>query len=319
MSMKAVENVCALLILIAVGYLVSGQSWFGREGGAFLSKLVAKVTLPCFLANNIYTSFQAPGDLLEVVGNLPLPFLLLAVLLTIGVVICHAARIQKSRRGVFINAFTFGNSVLVGFPVTLALLGKEALPYAMVYYMANTMTFWSIGIFLLRRDGGEHARFFSLDSLRKMVASPPILALIAGIALVLLDVTLPTVLASPLSSLGAATSPLAMIFIGHVIRQADLRSLALSRELVLVLVSRFLLSPLTAALVCLLLPMGNMMRRVVLVMSVMPAMTQLSIMAKESGSDYEYASLLVAVTSIISMCILPVFAVILDAFAIFPV
>lgn len=318
MSIQAVENILSLLILIAVGYFASGRKWFGNTGGAFLSKLVSKVTLPCFLANNIYTSFDTPQELLDVVVNLPLPFLLLAVMLGAGVAICRAVRVSPARQGVFINAFTFGNSVLVGFPVTLALLGQEALPYAMVYYMANTITFWSVGMYLLRRDSGERTRFFSLDSLRK-IFSLPILALIVGIALVLLDVTLPTVIASPLRSLGSVTSPLAMIFIGHVIRQADLRSLALSKELLLVLVSRYLLSPLTATLVCFLLPMGNMMRRVVMVMSIMPAMTQLSIMSKETGSDYEYASLLVAVTSIISMCLLPLFALALEHFALFPV
>lgn len=310
MNIEAVENVLSLLVLIMVGYLVSGQQWFGDAGGAFLSKLVSKVTLPCYLANNIYTSFQDPANLLEVAVNLPIPLALLAAMLTIGVILCRIARIRDGRRGVFINAFTFGNSVLVGFPVTVALLGQAALPYAMVYYMTNTVTFWSIGMFLLRQDGGERAQLFSLHSLRK-IFSLPILALIAGIALVFLDITLPVAVASPLQSLGGATSPLAMIFIGHVIRQANLRTLALSRELILVLISRFILSPLTAALVCLLLPMENTMRQVVLVMSVMPAMTQLSIMAKESNSDYEYASLLVAVTSILSICLLPVLAVFL--------
>lgn len=318
MSIQAVENILSLLILIAVGYFASGRKWFGNTGGSFLSKLVSKVTLPCFLANNVYTSFDTPRELLDVVVNLPLPFLLLAVMLGAGLALCRAAGVRPPRRGVFINAFTFGNSVLVGFPVTLALLGEEALPYAMVYYMANTITFWSVGMYLLRSDSGERVRFFSFANLRK-IFSLPILALIVGIVLVLLDVTLPTVIASPLRSLGSVTSPLAMIFIGHVIRQADLRALALSKDLILVLVSRFLLSPLAAALVCVLLPMGNMMRRVVMVMSIMPAMTQLSIMSKETGSDYEYASLLVAVTSIISMCLLPVFAFVLEHLALFPV
>ena len=316
MSADALGNVLALLVLIAVGFGISGCGWFGAEGGAFLSKLVMKVTLPCFLANNIYTAFNSREELITVVVNLPMPFVLLAFMLAFGTVICRLARVPAGRQGVFINAFTFGNSVVVGFPVTAALLGSEAVPYAMIYYMANTITYWSIGVCLLRRDGGERTKLFSLASLRKII-SLPILALVVGVGLVLTGIRLPTVIASPLQSLGAATTPLAMLFIGHVIRHADLRTLALSRDLLLVLFSRFLLSPLTAAAVCLLLPMEPVMCRVVLIMSIMPAMTQLSVVARESGSDYEYACVLVAITSILSMCLVPVLAFVLDTFALF--
>ena len=43
-------------------------------------------------------------------------------------------------------------------------------------------------------------------------------------------------------------------------------------------------------------------------LSSMPAMTQLSVMSKESGSDVEFASLLIAVTTVLSIFMIPVYA-----------
>ena len=317
MVLSAVQNVMGLLIMIAVGFWLAGKPWFGKEGSGIFSKFAVKVAIPCYLAYNIYVTFDDRAGLLEVFSKLPYSFLMLLTALALGSVVCRVLKVAPRRRGVFTNAFTFGNTVLVGFPVVEALFGAEASACAMVYYMANCILFWSVGVYLLRVDGGGKAKFFSWDNLKK-IFSPAICAVMVGVCLVLLDVTLPQFLFMPLQNLGRACTPVAMVFIGCIIRQADLAAMDLSRDLVAVLLSRFILSPLMTFALCLVIPADPLLKRVFLVLSVMPAMTQMGIMAKECGSDYEFASVLVAITSIISMVLLPVFVFIMEHFHIFP-
>ena len=51
------------------------------------------------------------------------------------------------------------------------------------------------------------------------------------------------------------------------------------------------------------LPLSDMAKQVYLIMTVMPAMTQLGIVAKEARADYEFAAMTIAVTTVIRQAV----------------
>ena len=53
------------------------------------------------------------------------------------------------------------------------------------------------------------------------------------------------------------------------------------------------------------------------VFATMPAMTQMGIMARETGSDYEFAAVLITVTTILSMAAIPIYMGIVTHFHLF--
>lgn len=211
------------------------------------------------------------------------------------------------RRGVFINVMTFTNCVLVGFPIIISLFGEEAAAVGMVYYMVNTICFWTIGVQLLREDGGQKSSLFSKAGLKKLL-SPPLLGFLLGVVLVILGLSLPAVLANPVSQLGGCATPMAMMFVGCILRDADWSKLKISRDLLLVLLFRFIVCPALMLGVVYVMPLPALNKQVFFLLSSMPAMTQLSVMSKESGSDVEFASLLIAVTTVLSIFMIPVYA-----------
>ena len=73
---------------------------------------------------------------------------------------------------------------------------------------------------------------------------------------------------------------------------------------------RFVICPALVLVLVRLLPIPQLYRRVFFIMSAMPARTQLSVMCKESGSDVEFASLLIAVTTVLSIFLIPVYTVV---------
>ena len=186
----------------------------------------------------------------------------------------------------------------------------------MIYYMANTILFWTIGVYLLRCDSGENVKLVSLEGLRKIL-SPPIIGFLIGVVIVVLNIELPEFIFTPLEMLKQTTTPMAMIFIGSIISNADFKSMKLSKDLALILIVRFIVSPIFMAVVCMLLPIDQMMKQVFFVLATMPAMTQLGIMSKESDSDYEFASVVVAVTTTVSMVAIPVYMYIISTFHLF--
>ena len=306
MVLNATEGVVSLLLLILCGYVLYRRPWFGETGTGILSKFVVNVSIPFYMTYNVYTTFEGREQLLELFKALPIPLFTILVSLAAGVALSRLFHIDVKRRGVFINSCAFCNAVIVGFPVVQSLLGPEAMPEAMIYYMGNTILFWSVGVYFLRRDSDPDVRFFSLANLRK-IFSPAINMFLLGCALVVFNVTIPHFIFSPLEMVSKTTTPLAMIFIGCVIRSTDFRAMPFSKDLAIILVSRFLFSPLLMFLVCVALPIPAQTKLVFFIFATMPAMTQLGIMARESGSDYHFASVVVGLTTLLSILAIPLY------------
>lgn len=313
---SAIEGVLPLLLLIAVGYFLCGAKWFAAHGPNIFSKYAVTIGIPCYMLVSIYENCENRERLLEIYGALPIPVATMLTSLLFALLLVRVFKIRPGRKGVFINAVMFCNSVIVGFPVIYAMLGEKALPDAMVYYIANTALFWIVGVYYLRKDQNEETRFLSAANL-KQIFSPVLIAFFLGTLLVLFSVEIPKVLLSPLQSIGRTASPISILFIGCIIRQTDLKEMQLSRDLLLILLVRFLLSPVLMLLVCWKLPITVQMKQVFFIYSTMPAMTQVGIMAKECGSDYKFASVVVSVTTLMSLFFIPIYMAIMQSLGFF--
>ena len=308
MVAQAIQSVISMLILMLIGAWLAGKDWFRKSGGTgLLSKLIVNVLVPLYMLNNVLTKVGTRQKLWEIVVCLPLPMITIFISLALGIWMAGRLGIHAPRRGVFINVMTFTNCVLVGFPIIISLFGEEAAAVGMVYYMVNTICFWTIGVQLLREDGGQKSSLFSKAGLKKLL-SPPLLGFLLGVVLVILGLSLPAVLANPVSQLGGCATPMAMRFVGCILRDADWSKLKISRDLLLVLLFRFIVCPALMLGVVYVMPLPALNKQVFFLLSSMPAMTQLSVMSKESGSDVEFASLLIAVTTVLSIFMIPVYA-----------
>ena len=308
MVAQAIQSVISMLILMLIGAWLAGKDWFRKSGGTgLLSKLIVNVLVPLYMLNNVLTKVGTRQKLWEIVVCLPLPMITIFISLALGIWMAGRLGIHAPRRGVFINVMTFTNCVLVGFPIIISLFGEEAAAVGMVYYMVNTICFWTIGVQLLREDGGQKSSLFSKAGLKKLL-SPPLLGFLLGVVLVILGLSLLAVLANPVSQLGSCATPMAMMFVGCILRDADWSKLKISRDLLLVLLFRFIVCPALMLGVVYVMPLPALNKQVFFLLSSMPAMTQLSVMSKESGSDVEFASLLIAVTTVLSIFMIPVYA-----------
>ena len=51
-----------------------------------------------------------------------------------------------------INTFVNANTIFIGLPLNIALFGNQALPYFLVYYITNTVSTWTLGVYLMTSD-----------------------------------------------------------------------------------------------------------------------------------------------------------------------
>lgn len=313
MFLHGVGSVLPLLVLICTGFCFAKTPWCGRSGMNFLSKLNMDVAIPPYLFYTVVRAYSTPDELLQLFYDLRYPFILTAAGIAVAVPAAALLRIRPPQRGVFINGVTLSNTVLMGMPVVASLYGDISLPAAMIFYSANTIIFWTVGVWLLRRDMHAEGGQGVAAAMKRIFLSRPLVAFILGVIWVALRLPMPEMAENVFSMFGRIVTPVSMLFIGCVIRFSDFASPPHLRELLCLIGYRYAVVPPLTGFLCWLLPMDPMMKKVFFLLCNMPAMAQLPIVAKEVGSDYETASMATAATTALSMAAVPFYLYIMDA------
>ena len=302
--LRSISGILVILGMILVGFIIGEKGWFDDKSRGLLAKLVTQVALPCYMLYTITQRFTA-ADLLKMLPALRFPALSMVILLGIATGVARIFAVRQDRRGLFISMFFNSNTIFVGLPINQALFGDASIPYVLIDYMCNTTFFWTLGTYLIQRDGEGEAQFDLKTSLKK-VFSPPLMGFLLGLVLVMLQIKLPAFLASDLQYLGNLTTPLSMIFIGLSVSHVGVKQLVLGKEQLLILLGRFLVAPLLMASIVYWVPLPSLMKQVFIIQSAMPVMTNAPVVARLYGADSDYAAVMVTETTLATMVVIPI-------------
>ena len=302
--LRSISGILVILGMILVGFVIGEKGWFDDKSRGLLAKLVTQVALPCDMLYTITQRFTA-ADLLKMLPALRFPALSMVILLGIATGVARIFAVRQDRRGLFISMFFNSNTIFVELPINQALFGDASIPYVLIYYMCNTTFFWTLGTYLIQRDGEGEAQFDLKTSLKK-VFSPPLMGFLLGLVLVMLQIKLPAFLASDLQYLGNLTTPLSMIFIGLSVSHVGVKQLVLGKDQLLILLGRFLVAPLLMASIVYWVPLPSLMKQVFSIQSAMPGMTNAPVVARLYGADSDYAAVMVTETTLATMVVIPI-------------
>ena len=302
--LRSISGILVILGMILVGFVIGEKGWFDDKSRGLLAKLVTQVALPCYMLYTITQRFTA-ADLLKMLPALRFPALSMVILLGIATGVARIFAVRQDRRGLFISMFFNSNTIFVGLPINQALFGDASIPYVLIYYMCNTTFFWTLGTYLIQRDGEGEAQFDIRTSLKK-VFSPPLMGFLLGLVLVILHIKLPAFLASDLQYLANLTTPLSMIFIGLSVSHVGVKQLVLGKDQLLILLGRFLVAPLLMASIVYWVPLPSLMKQVFIIQSAMPVMTNAPVVARLYGADSDYAAVMVTETTLATMVVIPI-------------
>lgn len=300
------QGIFEILFMIGIGFVLSKKGWFGPDTSAILTRLIMKVALPLFMICQLERDFTH-DLLLRIAPDLALPFLSILLAYVVGRAAAAALHIRRERQGIFITCFFVANTIFIGLPVNLALFGTQSVPSVMLYYMANTTMFWTLGIYHIVNDstGGQgNMPLFSLQTVKK-VFSPPLVAFLIGLALIMADVKLPEFLHVSFQYVGNLATPLSLIVIGIEMSSLPLRSVQWDRDLIGALMGRFIVCPLCVLALLPFVSVTPMSAQVFTMQASMPAMTQMTVVAKAVGADVKYATEISFITVVLGLIVIP--------------
>ena len=301
----AIQSIASIIIIVFIGYMLSKKGFFRKGDSEVFSKIVCNLSLPLMMINTLCKNFTK-----DKLGQM-----LYGILIPIAsIIICYLISClfgiwikNKKRLGIFKVMFVASNTIFIGMPLNQAIFGEEGLPYVLVYYLANTIFFWTLGIYLISKDGlGKGSK----PSLKKLL-SPPLAAFLIGLLLVFFNITLPKVLMDVCCYIGNMTTPLSLLFIGMTFNSIRLKDITVERDTIFVFVGRFILSPVIIYLLARAIPIPDLMERVFIVQASLPVMAQAAIISKSYGADYKYAATVITLSTLFGLLTIPAWILIL--------
>ena len=297
MAFDAFALVLAMLVL---GVLFQRLKVLPDDAAQALTLVVLYVCLPAAVLR------YAPRLELSaaLLGVAAVPWLLLvATVLLVGALV-RMLKLRRDQHGVLLLTVALGNTSFLGYPLTRALIGEDALPYAVVYDQFGAFLIMStFGLWVLARYGGD-AEPSPREMARKVLLFPPLWALVIG--LTVMPVSPPSWIDGALLRLSEALLPLAMLTIGLSVRFAlprdELKPLAAG------LVLKLAVMPALALLLVPLLGMTGDMARTTVLEAAMPSMVTAGALAIAQGMAPRLAAAMVGDGLLLSLVTLPLWA-----------
>lgn len=308
--LHAIEGLMSIIIMVSLGYILTGRGWFTPDNSRLLPKLVTYVALPTYMVWNLLSTFTKE-NFIPLFAGIIVPVLAMLISFIIAFILSNLLSLPINRKGTFRSAFFCSSSLFVGVPVNLALFGENSIPYVLVYFLANAFLFWTIGNYSISLDGKTApAKVISLDTIKR-VFSPPFIGFTFAVILILLEISLPPFVMNTCKYLGNMTTPLSLIFIGIAMFGVKLNTIKFSKDVIAVLIGRFIISPIAILVIASLFPIPELMKKVFVIQAALPAMTQTTILAKVYEADTEYAAVLVTITTVFALIALPIYMIFL--------
>ncbi|GEQ49530.1 AEC family transporter [Tetragenococcus koreensis] len=290
--LTAYLNILVIFLLMFVGYFLSYKQWFSNRTADVFSKLVLNLALPFNMFLTITDNFSK-DEFLSLFRGMIIPIfsMLLTLLLSLGY--RRLFHVKKSRKGTFTTIFTCSNTIFIGLPINLAIFGEKAVPYVLLYYIVNTSIFWTLGIYFIALDDPNikeaTVAFHPLVALKK-VFSPALLGFLIGLGWMLLNIKVPGFIADFGHYLADLTTPLSMFVIGIIVYFHGIKNLKLNKDIIGVLLGRYLFSPLIVWLLGQWIAVPTLMLQVFMIQAAMPVQNSIPILARNYHADEEFAA-----------------------------
>ncbi|GAB2499369.1 AEC family transporter [Arenimonas alkanexedens] len=293
----AFDAFALILSMLALGLLFQRLRLFPDSASEVLNKVVLYVCLPASVL--IYAPRLELGPQVLAVAAVPWLLLLATVVLVTGVT--RLLQLRPDEHAVLLLCVALGNTSFLGYPLVQALLGEDALPYAVIYDQFGAFLILStFGLYVLARYGGDAKPTAAMIG-RRVLSFPPFLALVAG--LTVMPETPPDWIAGGLQRLADALLPLVVLAIGLSMKLAlprdELKPLAAGLAL------KLLVMPLLALGIAWAFGMTGVMHDAVVLESAMPPMITAAALAISHRLAPGLAAAMVGYGILLSLATLP--------------
>lgn len=205
----AFEAVLPLFLIILAGL------FFSRSRGAsllwvdVLNKYALWIGFPALVINSL--------SKLEVIDSTILKLILINSAFIAGSIlmaypVSSIFRMSNLRRRTLFLIFAFGNVAYLGIPVLQSTMGDAILPVAAI--LAAVYIFWLLTLALILVEAHGNDRFHLRSLLMRFIRNPLLLSVIAGLVIVVFQISLPVVIGKGISLVAGSVTSVVLFSLG---------------------------------------------------------------------------------------------------------
>lgn len=291
------QQIGLFVIYILAGVILVRTKVLNKETLEPISKFVIKMALPVMIFINIIDGVNR-----EILFGSCLILLIAAgfyvVMFLVSLWMTKFFHLAKNRAGIYQAMMLFGNIGFMAVPVISNVFPGNGILYVSVFMIFDQFMLWTLGVKLTTPKGS--GRFDP-----KKLINPATVAILIGMILMLTEVRIPSLLDTGLRKIGATASPLAMIYIGGIFAELPLKKYLKEISLYGIVIVRMLFAAILMFLVLGFFPVNAEIRLAMALITGMPTMTAVVMMANASGLDGDYALGGVFITTVCGIVTLP--------------
>ena len=296
-------TMCSLLIIVIAGYFSHKRGIINEEFERKLSGFVIKVTCPALLISSTM------GD--KMPDREHIPMLLLVSLLTYVILIPLAyiqpvlMRVRQDLRGMYSFMLTYSNVGFIGYPVVASIFGSDAVFYACILNVFNTITVFIWGVMFI---SGENLK----DGFRfRLFVSPAMIATYISVIIVVLNLHTPKAIAMPLSILGNMTVPSSLIVIGAALAEIPTRKMVGTPHIFIMCFLKLLVLPLLVYYTMIFIGVDTRISSINMILIAMPVASFGTMFCMQMGKDETTMSQGTFWTTLLSVVSIPLLAMLI--------
>lgn len=299
------NSVGSIFIMIGIGYFLAKKDVLNEETNKLFSKIVIQIAIPLMVISSLPQRFTLE-ELIRSSKGILVALISLLLSYAIAHIFALVLKIEKRERGVFCVLFSICNSLFIGFPINISLFGEESAPYIFLFYIANTIVFWTIGVYNIKKHSSNNKDLGFIGNIKK-VFSPPLIGFIVGVLFIVFKLNLPDFLYTSFNYIGQLSTPLSMFFIGTVIYNIDFKEMKINLTTTIILVGKFIISPLITIFLLSLFELPSLLDKVFIIQSAGPIVTQIALVTEYYDVNSKYAAYMVGLSTIIYMLVVPIY------------
>ncbi|MFS9107642.1 AEC family transporter [Streptococcus sp. CL9.43] len=305
--LTSITSIIPIIAIIVLGYILQVKGWFGDAFGPNLSRLIMNVALPASIFVSVM-KYLTLDKLISLSGGLLYTFVAFILGYIVAYIAVRLFKVRPGRRGTMINTFVNANTIFIGLPLNVALFGDQALPYFLIYYITNTISTWTLGVYLMTSDSksGQSKETSKFDW--KKLLPAPLVGFLVALLFLILRISIPDFATNILTYVGNIVTPLSLIYIGIVLAKAGLNTITFDKDTIVTLVGRFILAPLIMLLVLKFFApnMETVEFKTFMIQSATPALAVLPILANQGKGDVEFSTNVVTLSTVLFIVVIPI-------------
>jgi predicted permease len=287
-------NVLAPIFLV-IGLAVLLDRLFAPDPRAF-SRAVIYLFSPCLVFDGIARSNLRAHELGLIVAVAAVSSLVMAL---VGWGLARLFRFDRRLESAFILSIVLVNAGNYGLPLNEFAFGAAGLQRAIVYYVVTAVVANTLGVYLASRGAASVGR-----SLLNVLMVPLPYATALGFVVNMTAIQLPVPVARMVSLLAQAAVPCMLLILGLQLSRTSVKGRI--GPIALAAVTRLGIAPLIAFPLVMLLGLSGLAGQVSIIEASMPTAVMGGVLATEFGSDAEFTTAVILVSTLASIISLSV-------------